>query len=139
MLIPRLSGGHTDSMKYSLNPNPKKSACASGRGLRISTKASREVCKAVSGMRLEKGKAFLQDVIDERRSIAGKHHTNTTKEILALIKSAEANAESKGINTENLHIMASSHDGFTFYRPRAWKRRGQRGRVTNIQVVLEAG
>jgi large subunit ribosomal protein L22 len=126
-------------MKFAYNPSKEKSARAFGRGVRVSTKSSQAVCKAISGMRLERGKALLQDVLDQKRSLDGKYYTNTTKNILDLIKSAEANAESRGLDTDSLHIHATAHKGFSFFRPRGFKRRRERAKVTNLQVVLEAG
>lgn len=125
-------------MKFAKNPDPKKSAKVYGRGVRISTKSSVVVCRALSGMRLDKGKSFLQDMLDERRSISGKYYTNTTKSILDMVKSAEANAEAKGLDTESMIIHASAHTGFSFFRPRGWKRRRESAKVTNLQIVLEA-
>jgi ribosomal protein L22 len=125
-------------MKYAKQARKEKSARASGRGIRISTQSSVIVCRAVSGKRLEKGKSLLQDLLDQKRSISGKYYTNTTKEILGLIKSAEANAESQGLDPEALHIHATAHRGFTFFRPRGWKRRREQAKVTNLQIVLEA-
>jgi ribosomal protein L22 len=125
-------------MKYAHNPDKKKSARVYGRGLRISTQSSGVVCKAVTGMRLEKGKALLQALLDQKRSLSGKYYTNATRHILSTVKSAEANAESKGLDPESLHIHASAHKGFTFYRPRGQKRRREQAKVTNLQVVLEA-
>ena len=125
-------------MKFAYNPDKKKSARVYGRGIRISPKSSVIVCRAVKGMRLDKGKALLQDLLDQKRSLSGKYYTNTTMQILNLIKSAENNAESHGLDTENLHIHVTAHRGFTFYRPRGWKRRREQGKVTNLQVVLEA-
>ena len=89
-------------------------------------------------MRLEKGKSLLQDMLDQKRSLDGKYYTNTTRQLLNMLKSAEANAESKGLDTENLHIHATAHKGFSFFRPRGWKRRRERAKVTHLQVVLEA-
>lgn len=126
-------------MPYAYNPNPKKSAQAHGRALRISPKSSVIVCRAVSGMRLEKGKALLQDMLDEKRSLSGKYYTNVTRELLRMVRNAEANAEAKGLDTEKMHIKVSAHQGFKFYRPRSWKRRREKRKVTNLQVVLEAG
>ena len=125
-------------MEFAYNAKKKKSAKAYGRGVRVSTKSSAIVCKAVTGKRLEKGKALLQDILDERRSLDGKYYTRTTKEILNMIKSAEANAESLGLDPENLHIHASAHKGFTFFRPRGFKRSREQAKTTNLQVVLEA-
>ena len=127
-----------DTMKYAKQAKKEKSARAQGRGLRISTQSSVVVCKAISGMRLEKGKALLQDLLDQRQSLSGKYYTNTTRQILNLINSAETNAESRGLDPESLHIHATAHKGFTFFRPRGWKRRREKAKVTNLQVVLEA-
>ncbi len=126
-------------MTYARNTDPKKSACAHGSGLSISTSSTAVVCRAVAGMRLNKGKALLQDLLDQRRSLSGKYYTKTTGQVLDIIKSAESNAESKGLDTEKLHIHASAHKGFTFYRPRGWKRKREKRKSTNLQVVLEAG
>lgn len=125
-------------MPYAYNPDPKKSARAYGSGLAISTSGSAAVCRALSGRRLDRGRALLQDLIDERRSLSGKQYTNAARGIMTILKSAEANAEGKGLDPERLHIHASAHQGFTFLRPRGWKRRGERRKSTNLQVVLEA-
>ncbi|MCK5023148.1 MAG: hypothetical protein KAS04_03170 [Candidatus Aenigmarchaeota archaeon] len=122
---------------YALNLNPKKSAKCYGKALRISTKSSVIVCRKVSGMNLQKGKRLLQDIVDEKRSIDGKFYTNTTKSILEIIKSAEANAEFKGLDSSRMIIFASAHTGFTFMRPRRMKMRRTQRKMTNIQVVLQ--
>lgn len=121
---------------YALNLNPKKSARAYGRALRISTKSSTVVCRAVSGKNLVKGKMLLQDLVDQNRSLEGKYYTNASKQILNIIKSAEANAEFKGLDIGRLVIFASAHKGFTFMRPRRLKMRRTKRKMTNIQVVL---
>jgi len=123
--------------EYALNMNPKKSARAYGRALRISTKSSVVVCRAVSGKNLDKGKRLLQDLLDEKRSLEGKYYTNTSKGILDVVKSAESNAEFKGLDLSRLVIFASAHQGFTFMRPRRLKMRRTRRKMTNIQVVLQ--
>lgn len=124
-------------LKYSLESNPRKSAKAYGRALRISNKSSVRVCREINGMNLAKGKRLLGDLIKKRRSMEGKYYTNASREILNIINSAEANAEFKGLDSERLVIHASSHQGFTFMRPRKLKMRGTRRKITNIQVVLE--
>ena len=124
-------------LKYTFDSNPKKSAKAYGRALRISTKNSVIVCSAVTGMQIDKGKKLVEDLVNEKRNLNGKYYTNVSKEVLELIKSAENNAESKGFDSERLFIHASAHKGFSFFRPRAFKMRGQHRKVTNLQVVLE--
>ena len=123
-------------LKYAFNPNPKKSARAYGRALRISTRNSVIVCRAITGMNLQKGKRLLEDLINRKRDLNGKYYTNISKELLKLLKSAESNAENKGLDVNRLIIHASAHRGFTFMRPRRLKMRGQRRKMTNIQVVL---
>ena len=123
--------------KYALNPNPKKSARAYGRALRISGKSSTIVCRAISGKNLAKGKGLLQDLIDQKRDLDGKYYTNSSKEILNIVKSAESNAEFKGLDLNRLIIFASAHKGFTFIRPRRLKMRRTRRKMTNIQIVLQ--
>ncbi|NIO23272.1 MAG: hypothetical protein GTN38_04575 [Candidatus Aenigmarchaeota archaeon] len=123
--------------RYALKLNPKKSARAYGRALRISAKSSGVVCKAISGRNLAKGKELLQDLIEQRRDLDGKYYTNSSKGILNVIRSAEANAEFKGLDPNRLIIFASAHKGFTFVRPRRLKMRRTRRKMTNIQVVLQ--
>jgi len=123
--------------RYALNLKPKKSAKAYGRALRISTKSSTVICRAISGKNLAKGKNLLQDLISQKRDLDGKYYTNSSKEILNIVRSAEANAEFKGLDINRLVIFASAHKGFTFIRPRRLKMRRTRRKMTNIQVVLQ--
>lgn len=124
-------------VEYTLNLNPKKSARAYGRALRISTKSSVTVCRTISGMNLLKGKRLLGDLIMEKRGLDGKYYTNASKEILNVVKSAEMNAEFRGLDTGRLVIFASAHKGFSFIRPRRLKMRRTRRKMTNIQIVLQ--
>jgi large subunit ribosomal protein L22 len=123
--------------RYAYNPDPKKSAKVYGRGLRISGKSSKIVCSGIAGMNLNRGKRFLLNMLMQKESIGGKYYTNVTKELINLLGSAESNAEFKGLDPNRLFIHASSHQGFTFYRPRGWKRRREKRKTTNVQVVLE--
>ena len=123
-------------LKYALELNPKKSSRAYGRSLSISTKSSVIICRVISGMNLIKGKSLLDDLLTGKRNLEGKFYTNTTKDILILLKSAESNAEFKGLDTTRMIIYASAHQGFTFYRPRRTKMKRMQKKVTNVQIVL---
>jgi large subunit ribosomal protein L22 len=123
--------------RYALNLNPRKSARAYGRALRISAKSSAIVCRAITGKNLEKGKGLLRDLIEQRRDLEGKYYTNASRGILDIVKSAESNAEFRGLDLKRLIIFASAHKGFTFIRPRRLKMRRTRRKMTNIQVVLQ--
>jgi large subunit ribosomal protein L22 len=124
-------------LKYAFNSKPEKSAKAYGRGLRISTKNALVVCSAINGKPLEKGKSMLEDLISQRNSLGGKYYTKTSEGVMEILKSAESNAEFKGLDAGRVFIHASAHKGFGFWRPRAFKMRGQRRKVTNVQIVLE--
>lgn len=122
--------------KFAFNPDKGKSARVYGRGLAISRKSSVTVCRKVTGMRSDKAKQLLQNMVKQKQSLDGKFYTNVSKEMVGLIESAEKNAENKGLDTEKLHVHASAHKGFGFFRPRGWKRRREQKKVTNLQVVL---
>ena len=123
-------------LKYAFNPKKEVSSKAYGSSFNISTKNSVIVCKALNGMNLSKGKILLENLLSEKESMDGKYYTNAAKEILPLLKSAESNAEFKGLDTDKLIIHASAHQGFTFHRNRRFKMRGDKKKVTNIQLVL---
>ncbi len=123
--------------RYTLNPKPEKSVKVFGRALRISNKNSVTVCRAITGMNLEKGNTLLESLINQKAGINGKYYTNVAKELSNLLKSAESNAEFKGLDTEKLFIHASAHKGFTFWRPRRFKLRRRKRKITNVQIVLE--
>jgi len=124
--------------KYALNPDPKKSVKVSGRGLRISTKNSVIVCRAISGMNFTKGRRLLSDFVSEKQNLDGKHYTNISSTLLDLLDSAKNNAEFKGMEPEKMIIHASAHKGFRFFRNRRFKMRRQKRKITNIQMILLA-
>ena len=49
--------------------NPEKTAKASGRELKVSHKAAREVCKAIKGMMLNNAKQYLRDVAAKKKAV----------------------------------------------------------------------
>jgi len=106
---------------------------------RISLKHSVILCKKLKGKKLSKAKSFLQNLIDKKESIEGKYYTKASNEILKLLKDAEANAKQKNMNEERLFIKRMKADkGFTFLLPKSKaKFRGRRGKVTNLEVVVE--
>ncbi len=122
--------------KYAFNPDPKTSVKVYGRSLNVSHKTSQILCKKVTGMNLEKAKALLSNLVSQKHSLEGRYYTNTSKEMLSLLKSAESNAETKGLDTSRLQIHASSHQGFKFMRPRRLKMRGTMKKIANVQIVL---
>ena len=124
-------------LRYVMNPKPQKSVKVYGRALRISTKNSVKVCSEISGRPLKKAKKLLEDLITQKRSLNGKYYTNISKTLLKLLESAKKNAEFKGLDPEKMIVHASAHKGFTFWRPRRFKLRGTKRKMTHIQIFLE--
>ena len=124
-------------MKYTLSPKQEKSVKVLGRGMRVSTKYSAVVCRAITGKSLEKGKALLEGLVTQKSSLNGKYYTSVSESLLDLLKSAEGNAEFRGLDAGRMIIHASSHKGFSFWRPRRLKMRRTKRKVTNIQIVLQ--
>ncbi len=123
-------------LKYALKTNPENSAKAYGRSANISTKNAAILCSAIRGMHIEKGEALLTALLEQKQTLNHKYYTKTAKELLTLLKSARSNAEFKGLDTERLIIHASAHQAFRFYRPRGWKHRREKKKLTNVQIVL---
>ena len=124
--------------------DPARSAIASGRDLRISPKAAREICASIKGMKLEEAERFLEDVIAKRRPVpfrrhhkkvghrrglqgwpAGRYPVKAAREILRVLRSLRANAEYKGLDVDKLRIIhAAAQRGAKIrkYIPRAFGR-----------------
>jgi large subunit ribosomal protein L22 len=116
--------------------DPEKTVKASGRELRVSHKAAREVCRSIKGMTLTKAKQYLEDVIAKKKPVpyrrfrkkaghrhglvgafAGKYPVKAAKTVLKVLQEAEANAENKGLDTDRLRIIhASAYPGMKLKR-----------------------
>lgn len=128
----------------SLKLDERGVAKASGRDLRISPKAAREICDAIRHKRLNNARRLLEDVVKKRRAIPYKHHNKkvghkagiqgwdagrypvkAAAEILKILGSLEANAEDVGLDVERLKIIhAAAQRGRLMkrYIPRAFGR-----------------
>ena len=147
--------------KYAYNKegNEAKTARAMAKSLKVSPKHCVEISNAIRGMEVTKAKEYLLNVIDMKQAVPFKRHNKkvghrkgaqgwpsgrypvkASAEILKVLENAEANAEYKGMDTENLIIEhISSHRGMVIRGaiPRAF------GRVTpfntpttHVQIVL---
>ena len=149
------------SWKYSVKGlDPDRTAIASGRDLRISPKAAREICDYIRGMNLQKAKEVLREVIELRRAIpyrrhkkkiphrkglqgfyAGRYPVKAAEAILKVLEAVEANAEFKGLYTDRLrivHIAAQRGPVIKKYIPRAFGRASPYfERLTHIEVAVE--
>lgn len=140
-------------VEYAAQYDPATTAKAMAYEINVSPKHCIEILRQVRGMKVARAKAFLQNVIDKKESVpfkrfarnvghkrhqagwgSGRYPVKASKEILKLIKHAEANAEYKGLEPENMAIVhASSKKGRVIQgvMPRAM------GRATawNIETV----
>ena len=147
-------------INYAFTDDDKaKTAKALGRSLKISPKHAVEICNKIRGMRVEKAEAYLEDVIEMKTAVPFKRHNKkvghrrglngwptgrypvkAAKQILDILKNAEANAEYKGLDTESLKIIhISSHRGYIIrgWTPRAFGRASPFNTpTTHVQIVL---
>jgi large subunit ribosomal protein L22 len=154
-------GAHMPSWKYSIQGlDPDRTAIASGRDLRVSHKAAREICHYVRGMRLEKAKDVLQEVAELKRPVpyrrhkkkvahrkgvegfdAGRFPKKAAEAILKILDQVEANAEFKGLYSDRLKIIhIASHKGRVIrnYIPRAFGRSSPYfNYLTHVEVAVE--
>jgi len=100
--------------------NNQHGAIAKSLNLSISTKHSVEISRNIRYKSTSDARQLLEDVVDMKRALpfrkykkdmghkrgmmAGRYPQKATKEFLKLIKSVEANAQSKGLDTGNLKI-----------------------------------
>ena len=138
----------------------EKTAKASGREIRVSHKQAREVCKTINGMKLDQAKDYLKQVVLKKKPVpfrrfkkhvghrhglekafSGRYPVKAAQEILRVLEGAEANAEYKGLDMENLRIIhASAYPGMKIKRftPRAFGRSSPRfNTLSHVELVLE--
>lgn len=147
-------------INYAFNEDNKaKTAKAVGKSLKISPKHAVELCRELRGKKLESAKVYLEEVIQMEKAVPFKRHNKkvghrkgltgwpsgrypvkAAAQILKVLENAEANAEYKGLDAENLKIMhISSHRGFIVrgWTPRAFGRASPFNTpTTHVQIVL---
>jgi large subunit ribosomal protein L22 len=140
--------------------DPEKTAKASGRELKVSHKAAREVCKAINGMMLTTAKQYLRDVAAKKKAVpytrynkklphrhgivnafCGRYPIKASEHILDVLGSAQANAENKGLDVDRLRIIhAAAYPGMKLkrYMKRAHGRASPKYDITtHVEIVLD--
>jgi len=141
--------------------DPERTVKASGREVRVSHKATREVCQTIKGMMLDEAKTLLQEVVKKKKPVpfrrfkkkaghrhgltegafAGRYPVKAASHILEVLENAEANAEFKGLDPENLRIIhAVAYPGIKVKRstPRAMGRSSPKIQtLSHIELILE--
>jgi len=122
-----------------------------GKALPISTKKTIVVCDFIRHKNLQKAKELLSNVVKKKVAVpftrfnkdmghkkgmgAGRFPVKTSKEMILLLESAEANAQFKGLNTSNLVISYIKADGAS----RPWHQGRQRRRKMkrcNVEIIV---
>ncbi len=144
-------------MPYSIKVDDEKHAKSFGENLPLSLKDSVNLCRALKGMKVDDAKEYLEDIMKKKRAVKyfryldsishrkgighGRYPVKEAKYILKIIENAEANAENKELDTDNIYIKhIAAHKGEILKRnvPRAQGRSAEirRDRI-HIEVILE--
>lgn len=137
------------SYGYSTNVTEGMSKAVS-HSLDVSTKISTQVCRFVKGQPVAKAKQMLRDVMEKKYAVpmhryyketahkpgmaVGRYPQKACKFVLGVIESAEANAQFKGLNPNDLVVYhAAAQQGPT---ARGQGRTGGAAKRTHIEIVL---
>jgi len=118
----------------------------------VSRKISTQVCRFITGMPVAKAKQALLDVMQMKRAVpmfryyketahkpgmaVGRYPVKASKHVLAVLESAEANAQFKGLTAADLVVHhAAAQKGPT---TRGQGRTGGWAKRTHIEIVLAA-
>jgi len=125
----------------------------------ISHKHAREIAVAIKGMKIEKARDYLQDVVKLKRAVAfrryhnevghksdtgvmsGRYPQKAANEFIKLLDNLESNAEYRGMDLDRLRIVnATVHKGRKIERfiPRAMGRATPKIDIlTHVELVAQ--
>lgn len=144
-------------MGYTQESDPETTSRAIGKELGVSPKKCREVCKELTGLKVDAAKKYLRDVADLKKAVPytrfkmqlspkpgvgpGRYPKKAALAILKVLESAQSNAEYKGLDADNMRIKvacASRGRIEKAFMPRAQGRSTPwNEQTTNIEIVLE--
>jgi large subunit ribosomal protein L17e len=148
--------------KYSKEPdNPTKACKAKGSDLRVHFKNTRETAMALRKMSLTKAKRFLEDVLAHKQAVPFRRFNGgvgraaqakawkvsqcrwpkkSCEFLLNLLKNAESNAETKGLELDLLHITHIQVNRAPKMRRRTYRAHGRinpyMSSPCHIEVIL---
>ena len=133
--------------------NKEHMARAVGMALPVSFKQSVEICSLIRDKELSYAKDILSKIIEHKKAVPfkrfrhnighktkigpGRYPEKTSKEILKLVNSVEANAQFKGLNTSNL-VIAHINSNKASKVMRTGRKRNRAAKRTNIEVIVQA-
>ncbi|MEA3295014.1 MAG: 50S ribosomal protein L22 [Euryarchaeota archaeon] len=145
-------------IQYSVQTDPETTSKAIGHELHISPRHSREICRAIKGMRTGHARKYLDNVVAFKQAVPFKRHNDSmghrkgpmaagrypqkaAKEFIKILINAQANAEYKGIEPEDMkiaHVATKKGRVIRGYRARARGSSSPKNTETvNIEMILE--
>merc|ERR1712072_849555 len=131
-----------------------KSARARGSYLRMGYKNTRETAQAINGWKLERAVTFLENVKEHREAVPMRRYAGSTGRTAQgkqwgvskarwPIKSAEANADTKGLDTSNLIVKHIQVNQSPKQRRRTYRALGRinpyMSNPSHIELILTEG
>lgn len=152
-------------VKYSYDPDDSTD-CSKARGshLRVHFKHCREITHTIKNMKLSRAKLFLENVLQKKEAVPftkftggigrhaqlkqlkapgdkGRWPQKASKIILDLLKNAEANAEFKGLDVDDLVIKHAQCNRAQQQRRRTYRAHGRinpyMSHPAHIELILE--
>ncbi|KAF2858680.1 60S ribosomal protein L17 [Piedraia hortae CBS 480.64] len=143
---------------------PGKSARARGSYLRVSFKNTRETAQAINGWKLARAVTFLENVKEHREAVPMRRYAGSTGRtaqgkqfgvskarwpvksaefLLSLLKNAEANADTKGLDTSKLVVTHIQVNQAPKQRRRTYRAHGRinpyMSNPCHIELILTEG
>merc|ERR1711881_194332 len=141
-----------------------KSARARGSYLRVSYKNTRETAQAINGWKLDRALKFLENVKEHKEAVPMRRYAGSTGRtaqgkafgvskarwpvksadfLLGLLKNAEANADTKGLDTSNLVVKHIQVNQAPKQRRRTYRAHGRinpyMSNPCHIELILTEG
>ncbi|KAK0124514.1 60S ribosomal protein L17, variant 2 [Cadophora gregata] len=134
--------------------HPTKSARARGAYLRVSFKNTRETAQAINGWKLQRAVKFLENVQEHKEAVPMRRYAGGTGRasqgkqfgvsrarwpvksaefLLGLLKNAEANADTKGLDTGNLVVKHIQVNQAPKQRRRTYRAHGRVSSTTRFR------
>jgi len=137
---------------YPVKIDKENMGYSTGFSIGISTKMSIEIANMIRGVKVERAKKDLKEVIDMKKAVPltrfngdvghkkgmgpGRFPLKAATMILQLVESAESNALDKGLNTSNLTITHISANRAA-QQWRYGRHRRRKAKRTHVQIVVQ--
>ncbi|KAF2261820.1 ribosomal protein L22 [Lojkania enalia] len=141
-----------------------KSARARGSYLRVSFKNTRETAQAINGWKLGRAVTYLENVLEKKEAVPMRRYAGSTGRtaqgkqfgvskarwpvksaefLLGLLRNAEANADTKGLDTSNLIVKHIQVNQAPKQRRRTYRAHGRinpyMSNPCHIELILAEG